>query len=344
MNRLHTLGLDLPVFQAPMAGVQDAALAIAVASAGGLGALPCAMLDAEGLRAQLTRIQAATDRPYVVNFFCHTPPTPDAEREARWRERLAPYYAELGVDPSEIKSGPGRRPFDAESAAVLEEFKPPFVSFHFGLPADELLQRVRATGARILSTATTLEEARWLEARGVDAIIAQGGEAGGHSGMFLSEELKTRQHTLGLVRQLAKAVDRPIIAAGGIVTRVDVERALEAGASAVQVGTAYLLADEATTSAVHRAALESPAVQSTTFTNVFSGRPARGIVNRLVREVGPMSPLAPAFPLAAHAVAPLRAAAEKQGSGDFSPLWAGTRAVECRRGSAAEITRELLGV
>ena len=343
MTLAARLGLALPVIQAPMAGVQGSALAIAVSEAGGLGSLPCAMLSPEAMRAELEAIRAATGgKPYNVNFFCHTPPVPDAQRENAWRETLAPYYQELGLDQGVLPQST-RAPFGAEAADVLEEFRPAVVSFHFGLPSDELLARVRATGATILATATSVEEARWLEARGVDAIVAQGAEAGGHRGMFLTEDVAAPLDTLPLVRALARAVRAPVIAAGGIADARGVEAAFAAGAAAVQVGTAYLLADEATTSAVHRAALASDGAGDTAFTNVFSGRPARGIVNRLMRELGPMSPLAPAFPLASAAVAPLLARAESLGSGDFSPLWAGTNASGCRRAPAAEITRGLAG-
>jgi nitronate monooxygenase len=341
MSLRDFLGTELPIIQAPMAGVQGSALAVAVCNAGGLGSLPCAMLTPEAMRKELTTIREQTDRPYNVNFFCHTPPAPDAGREAAWRARLAPYYRELGVDPSAAHAGGGRAPFDAAAADVLEEFKPPVVSFHFGLPSGELLSRVRSWGAKVLSSATTVEEALWLEARGVDAIIAQGAEAGGHRGTFLTDDVTTQVGTFALVPQVVSAVKVPVIAAGGIADARGVAAALRLGAAGVQIGTAYLLCPEATTSAVHRAALRSAVVRHTALTNVFSGRPARGIVNRLMREVGPLSPEAPAFPLAAPAVAPLRAKAEALGSGDFSPLWAGQNAAGCKEVPAAQLTREL---
>ena len=332
------LGVELPIIQAPMAGVQGSALAIAVAEAGGLGSLPCAMLGRDALRAELATIAARTRRPINVNFFCHAQPEPDPARERAWRAALAPYYAEYGVDPDAIATGPGRVPFDAEAADVLAEFRPAVVSFHFGLPSPDLVARVRAWGAKILSTATTVAEARWLEARGVDAVIAQGLEAGGHRGMFLTEDLATQAGTFALVTQIARAVRVPVIAAGGIVDADGVAAALRLGAAGVQVGTAYLRAPEATTSAVHRAALASDAA-TTAVTNLFSGRPARGIVNRLMRERGPIGAV-PAFPLASAALAPLRAKAEAQGRGDFSPLWSGQH-VRCPESPAAAITREL---
>jgi nitronate monooxygenase len=343
MTLQEILGIPLPILQAPMAGVQGSALAVAVAKAGGLGALPGAMLGPDALRKELASLREESAMPFNVNFFCHAEPQPDATREAAWRARLAPYFAELGIDPGVIPTAPARAPFSRAAADVLGEFKPAVVSFHFGLPAEDLLARVRSWGAKILSSATTLDEARWLEARGVDAIIAQGVEAGGHRGMFLSEDLSSQVGTLALVPQMVRAVNVPVVAAGGIADARGVAAALALGASAVQVGTAYLLCPEATTSSLHRAALQSAAAERTALTNVFSGRPARGIVNRLMRELGPMSAEAPAFPLAASAVGPLRAKAESLGSGDFSPLWAGQNPTGCKEISATLLTRELAG-
>ena len=331
-----------PIIQAPMAGVHGSALAIAVIKAGGLGSLPCAMLTVEGMRKELAAIRAATDGPYNVNFFVHTPPAADARRETAWRAALTPYYREYDIDPASIAAGPGRAPFSAEAANVLEEFKPPVVSFHFGLPPADLVARLRSWGSKVLSSATTVDEARWLEAHGVDAVIAQGVEAGGHRGIFLSDDVNTQPGTFALVPQVVRAVKVPVIAAGGIADAQGVRAALALGAAAVQVGTAYLLCPEATTSAVHRAALKSDAARNTVLTNVFTGRPARGIVNRIIRELGPMNDeVVPAFPLATSALAPLRAKAEAQGSGDFSPLWSGQNATGCREIPAGELTRAL---
>jgi nitronate monooxygenase len=338
------LGIEFPVVQAPMAGSQGSALAIAVSNAGGLGSLPCAMLAPDAIRKELTAITSATSRPYNVNFFVHQQPPPDAAREAAWRKILAPYYAECGIDPETIQSGPGRLPFNDQSADVLEEFKPPIVSFHFGLPSEKLVARVKSWGSKILSSATTLAEAQWLEARGVDVIIAQGLEAGGHRGIFLTKDLNTQVGTFALVQQIARTVDVPVIAAGGIANASAVKAALQLGARAAQVGTAYLLCPEATTSAVHRAALKGDAAGATALTNVFTGRPARGIVNRIMRELGPINNAAPPFPLAATAVLPLRVQAESQGSGDFSPLWAGQNARGCVELPAAELTARLADV
>ncbi len=335
------LAIELPIIQAPMAGVQGSALAVAVSNAGGLGSLPCAMLSLDDLRKELTAIKAQTDKPFNVNFFCHTPPEPSAKREAVWRAALAPYYKEYGIDADSIPAGPGRAPFSAETADVLEEFAPPVVSFHFGLPSTELLGRAKALGAKIFCSATTIEEARWLEAQGVDAIVAQGLEAGGHRGIFLSEDLSTQVGTFALLPQIVREVKVPVIAAGGIADAKGVVAAMALGAAGVQVGTAYLLCPEATTSAIHRAALKSKAAHHTALTNIFTGRPARGIVNRIMRELGPISTATPAFPLATAAIVPLRAKAEAQGSGDFSPLWAGQNASGCKEVPAADLTREL---
>ena len=324
-----------------MAGSQGSALAIAVSNAGGLGSLPAAMLNPADLRAELSRIASGTQRPYNVNFFSHETPPADPVREAAWRLALAPYYQELAVDATAIVTGPGRLPFSAEAADVLEDFKPPVVSFHFGLPSAGLLARVKAWGAKVLSSATTVDEARWLEAHGADIVIAQGLEAGGHRGHFLSHDLSLQMGTLALLPQVVKAVKVPVVAAGGIVDDQGVAAALALGAAGVQVGTVYLLAHEATTSRIHRSALQSPAARHTALTNLFSGRPARGIVNRLMATLGPMGDDVPEFPLATAAIAPLRAKAESLGSGDFSPLWSGQNASACREASAADITRAL---
>jgi len=334
-------GIQLPILQAPMAGVQGSALAVAVSNAGGLGALPCAMLGPDAIRQEITAIRSRTDRPYNVNFFCHTPPTPDAEREAAWRALLSPYYEELGIDPRSIAAGPGRAPFTSEAADVLEEFRPPVVSFHFGLPSEELLDRVRSWGSKVLSSATTVEEARWLEERGVGAVIAQGLEAGGHRGHFLSRDLTVQAGTFALLPQIVEAVNVPVIAAGGIADARGVAAAMRLGAAGVQIGTAYMLCPEVTTSAVHRAALKSEGARHTALTNLFSGGPARGIVNRVMRDLGPISAVLPEFPLAAPAIAPLRAKAESLGKGDFSPLWSGQNPSGCKEIPAAELTREL---
>ncbi|UXH79195.1 NAD(P)H-dependent flavin oxidoreductase [Roseateles amylovorans] len=334
------LGIRLPLIQAPLAGVQGARLATAVSRAGGLGSLPAALLNAQTLHSELTLLRDM-GLPYQVNFFAHTTPQPDDAREARWRERLAPYYAEFGIDPSQIQPGPVRQPFSAAIADLVEPFRPPVVSFHFGLPSEALLARVKGWGAVVLSSATTVQEALWLEANGADAIIAQGWEAGGHRGHFLSDDLSRQPGTLALLPQIVAAVDLPVIAAGGIINAAGIRAAMTLGAQAVQLGTAFLLCDEATTSAAHRQALREPAKHYTALTNLMTGRPARGIVNRLMREVGPLNEVAPEFPNASNALGPLRAKAEAAGSGDFSPLWAGQNFAGLREIGAAALVAEL---
>ena len=332
------LGIALPIVQAPMAGVQGSALAIAVSNAGALGSLPCAMLSSDALRSELQLIRSQTSRPYNVNFFCHTPATLDSVRDAAWHAALRPYYEQFGLDMATLPAGPSRAPFSAAVADLLEEFRPPVVSFHFGLPDAALMTRIKGWGTRVISSATTVDEARWLQAHGADAIIAQGLEAGGHRGMFRTDDLTTQSGTFTLLPQIVQAVSLPVIAAGGIADAAGVAAAIALGAAGVQVGTAYLLCPEATTSAVHRAALQSEAARHTALTNLFSGRPARGIVNRIIRELGPIGTSVPGFPLATAAIAPLRAHAEKLGSGDFSPLWAGQNTSGCRAVSAQELT------
>jgi nitronate monooxygenase len=341
MTLREVLEIEVPLIQAPMAGSQGSELAVAVSNAGGLGSLPCALLGMEALRAELLAIRAKTDRPYNVNFFCHSVPAVDEKREAQWRALLTPYFEEYGIAFAQTRAPSLRAPFGAPAADILEAFKPAVVSFHFGLPSAELLARVRSWGSKVLSTATTVEEAQWLEIQGVDAIIAQGLEAGGHRGMFLSADLTTQAGTLALVPQILNAVGVPVIAAGGIADAAGVAAAMALGAAGVQIGTSYLLCPEASTSAVHRAALKGELRAHTALTNLFSGRPARGIMNRLMADLGPMNAAAPAFPMAAAALAPLRAQAENLGRGDFSPLWSGQNVSGCREIPAAELTRVL---
>lgn len=328
------------IIQAPMAGVQDAGLAIAAALGGAVGSLPAAMLGADVLARELARLAASGGGPFNVNFFCHQPPTPDAVREAAWRDALRPCADALGLGPDWAAIGASRQPFNEALAEVLQAQPPAVVSFHFGLPAPALLARVKRLGVAVWSSATTLREALWLQDQGVDAVIAQGLEAGGHRGHFLDTDPALQSPTLTLLRQCVPALRVPVIAAGGIGDADAVRAALALGAAAVQAGTAYLLCPEAQTSALHRAALQDPAAR-TALTNLFTGGLARGIVNRLMRELGPVSALAPAFPLAAGALAPLRARAEAQGAGDYSPLWAGEGLRACRAVSAAEVTQAL---
>jgi nitronate monooxygenase len=329
-------------------------MAIAVSEAGGLGSLPCAMLDAAKVRAEIGVIRQQTDRPLNVNFFCHRPAAPDPERDAAWKARLGAYYREFGLDESAEAPAVNRAPFDEAMCGIVEELRPEIVSFHFGLPAKPLLDRVKATGAAVLGSATTVAEARWLEDYGCDAIIAQGYEAGGHRGMFLADEIATQAGTLALVPQVVDAVGVPVIAAGGIADGRGIAAAFALGAAAAQVGTAYLLTPESLITDLHRDALKAARDDRTALTNLkaarddrtaltnlFSGRPARGLVNRIMREVGPMSDAAPAFPTAGAALAPLKAKAEEAGSADFSSLWSGQAACLAHEIGAGDLTRQL---
>lgn len=338
---IDLFGIDVPIIQAPMAGSSTPELAVAVSEAGGLGSLPCALMSAEQAREAIGVIRAKTKRPLNLNFFCHVPPQHDAVRNMRWRNRLAPYYVEFGLDPEVTPPAAGRRPFDDDYCALVEETRPEVVSFHFGLPERALLERVKATGAKIVSSATTVAEARWLEAHGCDAIIAMGLEAGGHRGNFLTHDVATQVGTFALVPQVADAVKVPVIAAGAIADARGIVAAFALGASAVQIGTAYLFCPEVKLSATYAKALREASDDSTAITNVFTGRPARGIVNRAIRELGPLSADAPEFPLAGGALLPLRTKSEQAGSGDFSNLWSGQAARLAREVPAAQLTRTL---
>jgi nitronate monooxygenase len=330
-----------PIVLAPMAGAMDTDLAIAVAQAGGLGSLPVAMLDEQKMRVQMATFRAATKKPVNLNFFVHKPPELNNAREDAWRERLKPYYIEFGIDPAAPVPSSNRTPFDGALCAAVEEIKPEVVSFHYGLPEAALLKRVKDTGCVVMSSATTVAEACWLEANGCDAVIAQGYEAGGHRGMFLTDNLAAQVGTFALIPQIVDAINLPVIAAGGVTDARGIAAALALGASGAQLGTAYLFCPESKILAPHRAALKAARDEGTVLTNVMSGRPARGFVNRVIRELGPINDIAPEFPLAAGALAPLHAKAQAQGSGDFSSMWAGQAASLGCELSARELTAKL---
>ncbi len=333
---LALTGARLPIVQAPMAGFADVDLAAAAIAAGGIGSLPCAMLTPDQVVAQAQAVRAKATGPLNLNFFCHRlRPEPD---EAAWRDALAPFYAEEGVAPPTIPP-PLRRPFDAAMAEAVAAAQPEIVSFHFGLPEPALQARVRATGAVLFGNATNLAEAEWLARAGVDAIIAQGFEAGGHAGYFLASH--TPIGLTALVREVSSRVDLPVIAAGGLADAEGVRAAIAAGAAAVQVGTAYLLSPECRTSAAQRMLMVAASAHDTVITNLFSGGLARGLRNRLIEALGPVSPLAPPFPFASAALAPLRAKAEAGGRGDYSPLWAGQGVALVEAAPAIEITQRL---
>jgi nitronate monooxygenase len=334
---------EFPILLAPMAGVMDQDLAIAVAQGGGLASLPCAMISADKAREQVGILRQRVSAPVNLNYFCHTPVDADPAREAGWRKRLTPYYQELGLDPAASINAANRAPFDEAMCAVIEELKPEVVSFHFGLPPAAMVKRIKAAGAIVLASATIVKEAIWLEQHGADVIIAQGAEAGGHRGMFLTENIYEQPGTFALVPQVVDAVKVPVIAAGGIADGRGIAAAFALGASAVQIGSAYLRCPESKVSAPARVVLAQALDDSTVITNVMTGRPARGVPNRVMREVGPVSPDAPAFPHAATALGPLKAAAEKLGKVDFTNLWAGQAVRMGREMPAAELTRALAG-
>jgi nitronate monooxygenase len=338
---LDLFNVAFPIIQAPMAGAVQSDMVVAVSEAGGLGSLPCALLSVEQARTELETIRRNTSRPINANFFSHQQPTDDPARQTRWRKRLDGYYIELGLDNNAAAPSSSRAPFDNRMCDLISEFHPEVISFHFGLPNKNLFARVRETGAKIISSATTVDEARWLEDRGCDAIIAQGYEAGGHSGMFLERNVSTQIGTLALVPQVVDAVKVPVIAAGGIADSRGIVAAFALGAAAAQIGTAYLFCPEAKINPIHRQALRKSKDNETVITNVFTGRPARGIVNRLVREVGPISDDTPEFPLAAVTLSPLRSKSETAGSHDFTPLWSGQAARLSRELPAAQLTKQL---
>lgn len=335
---LDLVGIEHPIVLAPMAGFVSPALTVAVSAAGGLGSLPCATLSPDAVRGDIAVIRQQTDRPLNLNFFCHTPVPPQPARAAAWQARMLGYYNEFGVDapttpPNQLA------PFGEAMCALMEELQPRLVSFHFGLPEARYRQRLKAAGCLVVGCATTVREARWLQAEGVDAIIAQGAEAGGHRGIFLSEDITTQAGSMALIPQVVDAVTVPVIAAGGIADSRGIAAALMLGASAVQIGTAYLRCPEARTSLAHRAALAAVTDDGTVLTNVLTGRPARAIVNRVIRELGPVNPDAPSFPGAAAALAPLSANANA--SCQFAAFWSGQAARLARAIPARDLTQTL---
>jgi nitronate monooxygenase len=331
---LNLVGTEHPIIQAPMAGAGGVDLCIAAMSGGALGSLPCGMLLPDEVRGQVAAVRGATSGPLALNFFCHTMPA--QADDSAWRALLAPYYREFEIEPS--NGGPLRMPFDDAMCSVVEEILPEVVSFHFGLPAPALLDRVKATGALVIGNATTVEEALWLAQRGAGAIIAQGFEAGGHTGRFLGSDPAEAIGLFALLPQVVDAVEMPVIAAGGIGDGRGIAAAMTLGASAVQLGTAYLHTPEATIGDAHRAGLRSG---GTVFTNLMTGGLARGLRGRLIEDLGPVRSEAPPYPLASAALAPLRKAAEDRGEYGFGPKWAGQAAALGQAFPASELTRKL---
>lgn len=334
--------LRYPIIQAPMAGVQNSRLTLAANQAGILGSLPAAMLSAEQLEKELTILNAqCKDQLYNVNFFAHTPIQPTSQQIEQWQAVLQPYLEEWGIQENDIPPAPERRPFDEAALEIIQRYRPRVISFHFGLPKKRLLDAVKATGAKIIASATTIDEAKWLESQNIDGIIAQGWEAGGHRGWFLNQDPQTQSGTFALLPNLIRIIKLPIIAAGGISNSATFQAALKLGASAVQIGTAFLLADEADTTPAHRQALQSPAAHYTAVSNVFSGGGARGIENRLMRELNKINPLALPFPHASRLSNAIKKAAEQQNNYEFSSFWAGQNAPLCQAGSIENIIQTL---
>lgn len=315
------LGITYPIVQAPMATTATPALAAAVGNAGGLGSLGFGTSSPDQCRADLEALRAATNRPFNVNFFVHAPPVEDPERRSRMQARLAGYYAELGIEPS--ASGTPPPPFDEAMLEVVLATRPPVVSFHYGLPAAAQLRAVKDAGAIVMSSATTVAEARWLEAEGADVVIAQGYEAGGHRGTFRSSFGSAQIGTMALVPQVVDAVRCPVIAAGGIMDGRGIAAALVLGAAGVQLGTAFLNCPEARTHPLHRHALKTSSDESPRVTTFFTGRPARALANRLVLELADAEADVLDFPLQRGMTGPLSEAAAQRGSADFYPMWAG---------------------
>jgi nitronate monooxygenase len=345
-NRLtDLLGIEHPIVQSPMAGFGTVELATAVCDAGALGSIGCGPVSPEIAATMIRQLRGLTSKPINVNFFCHVAADATSGQEQAWRDRLSPYYRELGGDPQASSSPTVLPAFGDDMCSVVEQSRPEVVSFHFGLPGPRLLTRVKSAGCRVMSSATTVEEALWLEARGVDVIIAQGYEAGGHRATFLGSDVNramaSQSGTMALVPQVVDAVRVPVIAAGGIADGRGIAAALMLGAAGTQLGTAYLLCPEAATPPLHRDALRR-AADATVLTNVFTGRPARALVNRFIREVGPMADAAPAFPIPLGTSAPLRILAEQRGSADFTPLWAGQASPLGREMPAKVLTTRLV--
>ncbi len=338
---LDLLHLEIPIIQAPMAGADTVALARSVATTGALGSLACALLEPGAVGKAALALRDQINRPINLNFFCHSmsPPTADAKDE--WKQKLSSHYERLGLDIEAIPESRLRMPFDETMCDVLEEVRPEVVSFHFGLPAPALVERVKRLGAKVLSSATSVREAVWLRDHGCDAIIVQGAEAGGHRAMFLENEVASQVGLFALLPQVADAVSVPLIAAGAISDGRGIVAAFALGACGVQLGSGYLLCPDANVSPLYRQALERSTDTSTAITNVFSGRPARGILNRYVREAGPMTESALAFPYAATLVAHLRAASEQSESHDYMQMWAGQAAGRAKTMPADRFTREL---
>ncbi|WP_129139396.1 NAD(P)H-dependent flavin oxidoreductase [Modicisalibacter coralii] len=337
------LGIQ-PIIQAPMAGVATPELAAAVSNAGGLGSLGIGASSVEQARSMIERTQALTSRPFNVNVFCHAPAVRDAAREAAWLAHLAPLFRESGGEPPTGLEEIYRSFLEDEAAfEMLLETRPAVVSFHFGLPSEARIRALREAGIYTLATATNLQEAREIQARGVDAIVAQGDEAGGHRGCFDPQADDERLSMAVLVRRLVKELALPIVAAGGIMDGQGIRAALALGASAAQLGTAFILCPESAANDGYCSTLKSERAETTRMTTTLSGRPARGILNRLIRHADAMpETMPPAYPVAYDAAKRLNAAAAGLGHHEFAAHWAGQSAPLAREFPAGELVSQLI--
>jgi nitronate monooxygenase len=340
---LDRLALTIPLVQAPMAGVSTPAIAAAVSNEGALGSIAVGASDVASARAMIAEVRARTDRAFGVNVFVHPAPTPDPLREAAWCDWLAPRFAEFdAVPPVALRTIYTSFADDPAMLAMLIEAAPPVVSFHFGLPAPDAIAALRDRGILLFATATNLDEARRIEAAGIDAIVAQGIEAGGHRGMFDSAAPDEALGTMALTRLLVRETRLAVIAAGGIMHGDGIADALGLGAVAAQLGTAFVACPESAADAGYRAALAGPAAHHTTLTSLISGRPARALANRftaLEETVGMRRP--PDYPIAYDAGKALNAAAKAHGEYGYGAQWAGTGAPLARSMPAADLVRTL---
>jgi nitronate monooxygenase len=335
---IELLGLTHPIIQAPMSGFTPPPLVAAVCNAGGLGSVGCVGQPSDLLREQVAIVRQATNRPFALNFFAHARPRPNFEATARMRARLAPYFDEFGLGPvPEAKDL--FPPFDAGQLALALELRPRVVSFHFGLPETTTVQRLKEAGCIILSSATTVAEARSLHAGGADVIIAQGFEAGGHRGSFSGTAGAGMIGGMALVPQIVDAVSVPVIAAGGIADGRGIAAAFALGASGVQLGTAFLGCPEAGVQPLYRAQLRTATDDATELTRAYTGRPARAIRNRFVEEMADSEPLE--FPLQASLVSPLWRLPDEATRAAFMPIWAGQAAPMVRELPASQLMETL---
>lgn len=342
-HKIHPLGIALPIIQAPMAGTSTPELAAAVSNAGGMGSMGLAANTVEQARQAIARCKALTDAPFNANFFCNRAPVADPAIESEWLAYLAPLFDEAGVPAPTSLEAPYLS-FNDNPAMLdmLLEEKPPIVSFHFGIPSAPTIQKLKAAGITLMATATTLPEARAIEAAGLDVIVAQGVEAGGHRGVFDPHDDDLGLTTIALTRLLTAHTDLPVIAAGGIMDGNGIRAVLELGACAAMMGTAFILCPESAADDAYRSTLSSDKAQHTRITAVASGRPARGIVNGLHNRIDtPGRPPQPAFPICYTAAKALQKAAQAQGNAEFASHWAGQGAPLARAMPAAELVRVL---